>query len=294
MSQIFREITPLTPFDCFTIFHKKKKEFIFPVHYHDEYELNFIRNGQGLKRIIGDHQGEMGNAELVLVGPNLPHSWLPNSPDYTTVGKDVQEITIQFHADLFDDKFLKRNQLYFIRDLLDKSSKGIAFSEETINAVAPRLNALVKKTGFDSILELMSILHDLSTSRNMKLLSDESFMDNKITYNSRRIESVFEFMRENFDKEVTLSEVAKIAGMTEVSFSRFIKKRTGKTFIDSLNEIRLGHAARRLIDTTETISEIAYKCGFNNLSYFNRLFKSRKNCTPKQFREEYAGSRTFI
>jgi AraC-like DNA-binding protein len=126
------------------------------------------------------------------------------------------------------------------------------------------------------------------------LLSDESFTDNKITHNSRRIESVFEFMRENFDKDVTLSEVAKIAGMTEVSFSRFIKKRTGKTFIDSLNEIRLGHSARRLIDTTETISEIAYKCGFNNLSYFNRLFKSKKNCTPKQFREEYAGIRTFI
>jgi AraC-like DNA-binding protein len=230
----------------------------------------------------------------VLVGSNLPHCWLPNSPNYNGVGKDAQEITIQFHADLFDDKFLKRNQLYFIRDLLDKSSKGISFSEETIHAVAPRLNALVKKTGFDSILELMSILHDLSTSRNLSLLSDESFMDNKITYNCRRIESVFEFMRENFDKDVTLSEVAKIAGMTEVSFSRFIKKRTGKTFIDSLNEIRLGHSARRLIDTTETISEIAYKCGFNNLSYFNRLFKSKKKCTPKQFREEYAGKRTFV
>jgi len=101
-------------------------------------------------------------------------------------------------------------------------------------------------------------------------------------------------MRDNYDKEITLEGVAKLAGMTEVSFSRFIKKRTGKTFIESLNEIRLGHTSRSLIDTTNTISEIAYKCGFNNLSYFNRIFKNKNGCTPKEFRENYAGTRTFV
>lgn len=101
-------------------------------------------------------------------------------------------------------------------------------------------------------------------------------------------------MRNHFQREISLAEVAKLANMTEVSFSRFFKKRTGKTFIDSLNEIRLGHAARLLIDTTQTIAEIAYQCGFNNLSHFNRLFKQKKTCTPKEFRDEFAGKRTFI
>ncbi len=294
MSHIYREITPLTEYDCFTIFNRSKIDFDFPLHFHEEYELNFILNGKGVKRIIGDHQETINDVELVLVGSNLPHGWVNHQFDHTKAKAEIEEVTIQFHHDLFDDNFLKRNQLYFIRELLDKSLKGISFSQEITLELAPRLKSLSQKTGFSSILELMSILNDLSQSKNMRLLSDESFMDSKIKYNSRRIQAVFEFMRGNFDKEVTLTEVAKIAGMTDVSFSRFIKKRTGKTFIDSLNEIRLGHAARRLIDTTETISEIAYKCGFNNLSYFNRLFKSKKNCTPKQFREEFTGTRTFI
>ena len=106
--------------------------------------------------------------------------------------------------------------------------------------------------------------------------------------------TIFEYLRKNYQKDISLEVVAKMAGMTEVSFSRFIKKRTGKTFIDSLNEIRLGYASRLLIDSTETIAEIAYKCGYNNISYFNRLFKKKKNLTPKEFRENYAGSRTFI
>ena len=294
MSHIYREITPLTQYDCFTIFHRSKINFDFPVHFHEEFELNFILNGKGVKRVVGDHQEVIDNVELVLVGSNLPHGWLTHQFDHTKTHSEIEEITVQFHQDLFDENFLKRNQLYFIRELFNKSSKGICFSQEIALKLAPRLKSLSQKTGFNSILELMSILNELSTSKNLRLLSDETFIDNKISYNSRRIQAVFEFMRGNFDKEVTLTEVAKIAGMTDVSFSRFIKKRTGKTFIDSLNEIRLGHAARRLIDTTETISEIAYKCGFNNLSYFNRLFKSKKKCTPKQFREEFAGTRTFI
>jgi len=151
-----------------------------------------------------------------------------------------------------------------------------------------------KKTGFDSVLELLSILHDLSVSRNTRVLSDPGFTSEKFCYNSRRIEKVFEFMNSNYHKSVSLAEVSRIANMPEASFSRFIKKRTGKTFVDSLNEIRLGHASRMLIETTNTVAEIAYKCGFNNISNFNRVFKRKKLCIPKEFRETYTGNRIFI
>jgi AraC-like DNA-binding protein len=177
---------------------------------------------------------------------------------------------------------------------LEKSQKGISFSQETAFALKDRILTLANKTGFDSVLELLSILHDLSTSRNIQLLSNATFSDNSVSYNSRRLEKVFEFLRKNYNKDITLADVSKLADMTEVSFSRFIKKRTGKTFVDSLNDIRLGYATRLLIDSSETIAEIAYKCGFNNISYFNRLFRKKKNLTPKEFRENYAGSRTFI
>ena len=228
--------------------------------------------------------------ELVLVGPNVYHAWFTHKCQSPA----ITEITIQFHKDLLDDKLLRRNQLSFIKNMVERSARGILFSQDTIATVKDRIISLNKKSGFDSVLELMSILHDLSISRNMKTLSDSSFSSEQFHYNSRRIEKVFEYMNSHYNMQITLAEVAKIANMPEASFSRFIKKRTGKTFIDSLNEIRLGHASRMLIDTTNTVAEIAYKCGFNNISNFNRIFKRKKFCIPKDFRETYAGNRVFI
>jgi AraC-like DNA-binding protein len=288
---IMREITPLTSSDCFTIFTRTKSEFDFPLHSHEEIELNFIMNAKGARRIIGDHINEIEDLELVLVGSNLPHVW----QTHKCRSKEIKEITIQFHKDLFDEKFLRRNQLSFIRKMLERSVNGILFSKETIQQITPRLMILSQKQGFDSVLELMSILHDLSVSRNMHTLSDTTFNGAILSYNSRRIDTVMEYMNKNFHKNLMLKEVSRMVNMTDVSFSRFFKTRTGITFMDSLLELRLGHASRLLIDTTQSVSEVAYNCGFNNISNFNRLFKKKKGCTPKEFRENYSyGNRIFI
>ncbi len=290
-TEIMREITPLTSSDCFTMFTRTKSEFDFPLHYHEELELNFIKNAKGARRVIGDHIAEIDDLELVLVGSNLPHVW----QTHKCTSKKIREITIQFHKDLFDEKFLRRNQLSFIRNMLERSARGILFSRQTIQQITPRLMALSQKQGFDSVLELISILHDLSISRNMHTLSDATFSNAELSYNSRRIDRAFEYMNQNFHKNITLNEVSKLVNMTDVSFSRFFKARTGITFIDSLLELRLGHASRLLIDTTQSVAEVAYNCGFNNISNFNRLFKKKKGCTPKEFRENYSyGNRIFI
>lgn len=286
-----REITPLTSSDCFTIFSRVKSNFDFPLHSHEELELNFIMNAKGAKRLVGDHIAEIDDLELVLVGSNLPHVW----QTHKCTNKEIREITIQFHKDLFDEKFLRRNQLSFIRNMLERSAKGILFSRDTIQQIMPRLMILNQKHGFDSVLELFSILHDLSISRNMHTLSDVTFSNAELSYSSRRIEKAIEYMNLNFQKPITLTEVSKLANMTDVSFSRFFKSRTGITFMDSLLEMRLGNASRLLIDTTQSVAEIAYHCGFNNISNFNRLFRKKKGCTPKEFRESYSyGNRVFI
>ena len=283
--QILREITPLTQSDCFTLFTRLNKKFDFPLHYHEEYELNFILNAEGAKRIVGDSIEVTEDAELVLVGPNVTHGWF----EHKSKSDNIYEITIQWHKDFLDDKFLRRNQMNFIQNMFERSVKGILFSKETTKAITPRLIALSKKHGFDSVMELFSILHDLSISRNMRSLSNVSPNNEQFNFNSRRVEKAFEYMNANFDKRVSLVEVAKLVNMTEVAFSRFFKKRTGYTFIDSLNDIRLGHASRKLIDSTHSIAEICYDCGFNNMSNFNRIFKKKKNATPKEYRESYAG-----
>jgi AraC-like DNA-binding protein len=292
-SKLLREITPLTQSDCFTLFSRVKTDFDFPLHYHEEFELNFIQNGKGAKRVIGDHMEEIDDLELALVGPNLQHGWFTHK----LKGQELYEITIQFHRDLFDEKFLQRNQMSFIRKMFEKSLRGILFSKETTEAITPRIHALTEKHGFDSVLDLLSILHDLSISRNIRTLSNTSFNNTEtISYNSRRVNLVMEYLNKNFDKEISLGEVAKLTAMTDVAFSRFFKLRTGKTFVETLNEVRLGNASRLLIETTQSINEIAYRCGFNNISNFNRIFKKKKNCTPKEFRTEYnsSGVRTFI
>ncbi len=288
---IVREITPLTQNDCFTIFSRVKSEFNFPLHYHEEFELNLIINAKGAKRIVGDHIDEIEDLELVLVGPNQSHAWFTHN----CKSAEIKEITIQWHKDLLDEKLLRRNQLSFIRKMFELSSRGILFSRETIQNIYPRIVSLEKERGFDSVIALINILHDLSASRNMRTLSETGFNnDFQLNFNSRRIEKAFEYMNRNYDKPITLGDIAKLVNMTEVSFSRFIRKRTGITFIDSLNEIRLGHASRLLIDTTNSIAEVSYTCGFNNISNFNRLFKKKKSCTPKEFRENFSGTRTFI
>ncbi|AMJ66327.1 helix-turn-helix domain-containing protein [Hymenobacter sp. PAMC 26628] len=287
---IMREITPLTQSDCFTLFSRAKKKFDFPLHYHEEYELNLIVNAKGAKRIVGDHIEAIDDLELVLVGPNLYHAWFTHKCET----EDIRELTIQFHKDLFEERFLRKNQLSFIKTMFEKAQRGILFSRDTIERLQPRILALGQKNGFDSVLELLSILHDLSTSRNLRTLSDSSSNNEQLNYNSRRIEKVFEYMNMHYSRAVTLTEVAKVANMPVASFSRFIKKRIGSTFIDSLNEIRLGHATRMLIETTHNVAEVAYKCGFNNISNFNRTFKKKKGCTPKEFRSNFSGTRIFI
>lgn len=288
---ILREITPLTQHDCFTIFTRIKSDFDFPLHSHEEMELNFICNAKGARRVVGDHISEIGEMELVLIGSNLPHVWQTHKYD----GEQFTEVTIQFHKDLFDEKLLRRNQLGFIRNMFERAARGVLFSDAAARQIQPRLMRLSHQQGFDSVLELLSILHDLSVSRNMHTLSDASFSNAEPSYNSRRIKKAMEYMNLNFHKTVSLAEVAKLNNMTEVSFSRFFKARTGITFMDSLLEVRLGNASRLLIDTTQSVSEVAYNCGFNNISNFNRLFKKKKGCTPKEFRENYSyDNRVFI
>ncbi|HCL84887.1 MAG TPA: AraC family transcriptional regulator, partial [Chitinophagaceae bacterium] len=197
---LLKEITPLTQNDCFTLFSRVKSGFDFPLHYHEEFELNFIRGAKGALRVVGDHMEEIDDLELVLTGPNLQHAWF----NHQCRSKEIHEITIQFHRDLFDDKLLRRSQLSFIRNMFDKSARGILFPRDTIQALAQRIIGLNQKHGFDSVLELISILHDLSISRNLRILSDSVFTNEQLTYNSRRIEKTFDYMNKNFDKTITL------------------------------------------------------------------------------------------
>lgn len=281
---ILKEAPPLTKSDCFSLFARYKTEFDFPLHFHEEYELNFIENAKGVKRVVGDSMEEIDDLELVLVGPNIPHAWFTHKCQ----SDKIFEITIQFHRDLFHETLLKRTQLSSIRQLFEQSLKGILFSKETIQEIAPRIKALEHKTGFDSMIELMIILNELAAAKDSRYLSGEKIYNADYIYmDSVRMEKLIEFMNANFARPVRLAEAATLVNMAETAFSRFFKTKTGVNFVDFLNDIRLGHAARLLIDTKDSIAEVATACGFTNISNFNRTFKRQKGLTPKDFRHKH-------
>jgi AraC-like DNA-binding protein len=291
ISTVHREITPISSQDCFLVFDRVKDDFDFPIHFHPEYEINFIINCAGVERYVGDSVEEIDDIELVLVGSNVFHGWKLN----TCTNKNIHEITIQFHNDLLDQHLLSRTIMHPIREMFERSSKGIVFSKETAEILKPRLLKLLSLSKTNSFFELFSILNEMAISPNQRLLSSNSIHKNTDNfYNSEKIKLVYNYIRDNFETKIKVKDIAAVVNMTEVSFSRFIKKRTGKTFVEYLNDLRIGYAARWLIEDNLSISEIAYKSGFNNFSNFNRNFKNNRGCTPTEYRKNFEGIKRFL
>lgn len=293
-SELFKEISPLSERDCFIIIERLKSTFNFPVHVHPEYELNFIEQAGGAQRIVGDSVEEIGNEELVLIAnPNLEHAWT----NHHCTSKNIHEITIQFHTDLFSECFLNKNQLVSIKELFNKARQGVVFGPEAISRVRPLLKTITCETdSFYSVIKLLMILHELSVSKDVRGLSSYLFTPsrNPTTGDNDKINKVVEYLNRNYTTQIKLPEVAALVNMSEASFYRFIKQHTSKSFTDFVTDIRLGAASRLLIDSLQTIAEIGYGCGFNNLSNFNRIFKKKKGVTPKEFRENYRKRKIIV
>ena len=291
MKEIMQEITPLSDKDCFYIVERYKSEFNFPVHCHKEYELNFIEKGTGIVRIVGDSIETIGDYDLVLIGrENLEHTWQQGTCD----SKSVREITIQFSRDIFSETLLQRNQFDSINKMLEKSQRGILFPMDTVLKVYSLLEKVTHESGFDQFLHIFKLIYTLSLCNDMRLLSNTSFAKVDLNTDSRRVAKINKYIQSHFREQIRLSELAELVGMTPPAFSRFFKLRTGSNLTDYITNLRLGSAARMLIDSSKSISEICYECGFNNISNFNRLFKKRKKLTPKSFRETYHKKKIIV
>lgn len=291
MNKIITEITPLSEKDFFYLADRTKDSFTFPIHRHVEYELNFVENCKGATRIVGDSIETLGDFDLCLLGHGIEHAWEQGECKST----NIHEITIQFEPNLFGTTFLMKNQMSPIRELLEDCSKGLAFGMKTIMKVYGHLEKLINSSsGFHQMIEFVNLLYDLSTAGDRRILSTSSFANARPASDSRRVQKVQDYIYSHYKEDIRLELLAELAGMTPTSFSRFFKLRTGRSLSDYITDIRLGHATRALMDSTTSIAEICYECGFNNISNFNRIFKKKKNCTPKEFREYYQRHQLII
>lgn len=289
---IMREITPLSEQDCFYIADRHKSAFDYPIHCHPECELNFTEHATGAHRIVGDSEETVGDYDLVLItSSDLEHVWEQGECQRG----DIREITIQFDKGLLPDSLLHKNQFDSIRRMLERAQCGLAFPLTAIMKVYAKLDNLAHhRTGFHAVLDLLEVLYELSVCDGARQLSSSAFARIETQSDSRRVDRVQKYIAHHYSEDIRLEDMAQMVGMTPEAFSRYFRQRAGRTLSEYIIDTRIGSAARMLVDSTNTVAEICYDCGFNTLSNFNRLFKRKKGCTPKEFRENYQKKKVFV
>jgi AraC-like DNA-binding protein len=257
--------------------------FGFYWHFHPEIELTYIVRSQG-KRFVGDSIEDYEPGDVVLVGPNLPHTWESESRG---AGRP-EALFCQFSPGFLGERLFQAPELALVRKLLLRSRQGISFTGETGRAVAGRLERMDGLPAGARLLALLEILELLSRSREGRTLSSKAFVPSLRTTDAGRIDRVCRFIHEHLTEPLTLSQVARAAPLSVPAFSRFFRRATGKTFVRYVNELRIGLACRALIESDRTIAQIAGDSGFGNLSNFNRQFLALKATSPREFRAHYS------
>lgn len=257
-----------------------------PWHHHPEYELVLVLKSTG-EKIIGDHMSNFTDGDLTFMGPNLPHVYHNSSIYYEKNSKLTAEaIVIHFTEDFLGKYFFQIHEMQSIKKLLDNSVTGFAIFGQTGKQVAKKMNNMLQMDGASRIIELLTILNILAETKEKKSLASPGFIQNFKTSGSEKITIVCDYIMKNFTKDISLDEVAKIANMSPNAFCLFFKQRTRKTFVNFLNEVRIGYACKLLSGDQYNISEICYMSGFQNLSNFNKQFKKTANKTPLQYKKE--------
>ena len=292
-STVLREITPLNENDFMYVADRHKKEFDYPIHIHDVLELNFVANAAGARRVVGDSSEVIDNLDLVLItSPDLEHVW----EQYECKSEDIHEVTVQFRLNFdLDTSSFRFSSYKSIYDMLIRAQRGLSFPPEAIMLVYHRLARLSSiEEGFIAVQEFFSILYELSKFDDARELASSSFAKVEVVSESKRILKVKNYIDEHYKDDLSLEQLADLVGMTPTAFSRYFKQRTAKYISEYIVDSRLGHAARLLVDTSDSVSEICWATGFNTLSNFNRLFRKRKGCSPTEFREKYQKTKVIV
>ena len=228
---------------------------------------------------------------MLVTGNGLEHAWQQGNCS----APDVREITIQFSSTLMDDRLLGRTQFDSIRKMFERARLGVAFSMTGIMRVYNFLDSLATMNEhFEQFLTMLKILYELSQDQDARTLASTSFADVSADRESRRVAKVKEYISVHYAEDLRLEDLSALVGMAPSAFSRFFKQHTTRTLSDYIIDVRLGNAARQLVNTSTSISEICYSCGFNNLSNFNRIFKARRGYTPRDFRALFTKNRVYV
>ncbi|MEN8157455.1 MAG: AraC family transcriptional regulator [Bacteroidota bacterium] len=253
------------------------------IHSHKNFELNYIVSGAG-RRIVGDHISSFEKNDLVLLGPEIPHSW-----EILESREDASPscITTHFYENIISSDFFNIPELQEVEELLKRANRGISFKGAKIKKIRAKLERLVKLDGLASYIELLNVFHDLLRVEEVEYLASATDLPAKFTKDLDRINSVYEYVFLNIEEGIRLENVAGLLHMAPGSFCRYFKKKTNRTFTQYVKGVRIGIAAKMLVETDKSITQICYESGYNNLANFNHYFKSLMNKTPSEYRKTF-------
>ena len=258
--------------------HQNRKHTFW--HYHPEIELVYVNRGSG-KRQIGSHISYYRNGDLMLIGSNLPHCGFTDG-----LTGNENETVIQIKPDFLGNQFFEIPEMKNIKALFERAAMGIVYNGDSKKNIGQKMESLKDETPYQRLLGLLEILHLLESSKEYSVLNAQGFILETELQDNHRVNQIFNFVKEEFQRSIGLEEVAKKVSMTVPAFCRYFKKITGKTFTQFVNEYRLAHAAKLLHEKQISITEICFESGFNNFSHFNKQFKKFTGKSPSVYRNE--------
>ena len=283
MKPIFERLAPLATTDVVACEHVCGDDFGCQWHFHPEIELTLVIKG-GTHRWIGDKISALEEGDLVMIGPNLPHDYR-NDASPGIPQRKVQAIVIQFHPDFLGKTWLERTDMHHLQRLFTKAAHGIQITGETRTRVAHLMKKMLRVQGLARLILTLEILGILSDSQELSEIASPGFSPEIQVSDKARMSVVSAYIEKKIEYPLYLSEVAQHVGMTKVTFSRYFRSRTGKTFPAYLNELRVARVCRLLAETDATVSEIALNCGFDSMANFEKQFYRLQGCSPKAYRQ---------
>ncbi|MCF7818030.1 MAG: AraC family transcriptional regulator [Kiritimatiellales bacterium] len=266
-----------------SVFWKRAITFRTPYHYHPECELIHIRQGYG-RRWVGGSITHFRSGDLVFIGSNVPHIWrrAPECPQ-------VEALYIQFLPDFAGPDFFNLPEMQSVRELISSAHGGVTFRDPIRTEIASRLDKISELNNSECLLSLLDMLYRLSQDRGRRSLGVATGSPLLNQRQEDRISKVFEYINHHLNESISQAEIAKLVNLTPPSFSRLFKNTTGKCFMEVVNELRITQACRLLDETSRTVAEIAYECGYETLSHFHNKFRKFMNMTPNEYRHNREG-----
>ncbi len=249
-------------------------------HFHPELELIYIEGANGTRH-VGEHISQYYESDLVFIGSNIPHL----NFDYG-LKTDYEQIVVHIRHDFLGSALAHTPELLKIHQLFENSKLGVAFGSQTIQQVANRLKKLPLLPYFEQFLEILGIFQILANAPEVELLHTSPFENQYTKKDQERMKRLYAFIDQNYERKIEIVEVARLSSLSEAAFCRYFKKMTRLTFTEFLNHYRINQAQKLLL-LDKNITETCYECGFESVSYFNRIFKKITNENPLAFKKRH-------